>query len=73
MNDKLKSKIENLPKTSGIYKYKDKNAKVIYVGKAVNLKNRVRSYFNIASWKDRPKLCFMIPKVKEIKTIGEAF
>ena len=42
---KLKSKIENLPKTSGIYKYKDKNAKVIYVGKAVNLLSRVKSYF----------------------------
>lgn len=45
MNDKLKNKIDKLPKTFGVYKYKDKAGKVIYVGKAVNLLNRVKSYF----------------------------
>ncbi len=45
MNNKLKSKIENLPKTCGVYKYIDINRKIIYVGKAVNLFNRVKSYF----------------------------
>ena len=65
----LKTQLKSLPILSGVYMMLGKKGEVIYVGKAVNLKNRVRSYFNIASWKDRPKLCFMIPKVKEIKTV----
>jgi excinuclease ABC subunit C len=41
----LQLKLENLPTNPGIYQFKDKNGKVIYVGKAKNLRNRVRSYF----------------------------
>ena len=47
----------------------DKKGDVIYIGKALNLKSRVRSYFNVTSWKDRPKLNFMMPKVCEVKTV----
>lgn len=46
MNEfRLENKINNLPKSPGVYLYKNKNGKVIYVGKAVNLRNRVKSYF----------------------------
>jgi len=38
-------KIKNLPKTPGIYQYFDKNGKLLYIGKAKNLFNRVKSYF----------------------------
>lgn len=41
----LKEKIKNLPTNPGVYIYKNKNGKVIYIGKASNLRNRVRSYF----------------------------
>jgi len=41
----LKDKIKNLPSNPGVYIYKNKNGKVIYVGKASNIRNRVRSYF----------------------------
>lgn len=41
----LKEKIKNLPKTPGIYKMKNTNGDIIYVGKAKNLKQRVSSYF----------------------------
>ncbi len=41
----LSTQIKNLPKTPGIYIYKDTDGKVLYVGKAKNLKNRIRSYF----------------------------
>ncbi|MCJ7764335.1 MAG: excinuclease ABC subunit UvrC, partial [Thiovulaceae bacterium] len=37
--------IKNLPKSPGIYQYFDKNGKLLYVGKAKNLYNRVKSYF----------------------------
>lgn len=41
----LKAKISILPDTPGVYTYYDKDGKVIYIGKAVNLKRRVSSYF----------------------------
>lgn len=41
----LKEKIRSLPKTPGIYKMKNTQGKIIYVGKAKNLKQRVSSYF----------------------------
>ena len=41
----IKSKLELLPTSPGCYIHKDKNATIIYVGKAKNLRNRVRSYF----------------------------
>ena len=41
----IKSKLELLPTSPGCYIHKDKNETIIYVGKAKNLRNRVRSYF----------------------------
>ena len=46
MNNTIKAKLELLPDSPGCYLHKDKNGTVIYVGKAKNLKNRVRSYFH---------------------------
>ncbi|VKO78431.1 excinuclease, subunit C [Streptococcus pneumoniae] len=45
MNNLIKSKLELLPTSPGCYIHKDKNGSIIYVGKAKNLRNRVRSYF----------------------------
>ncbi len=45
MNKKLVQKLNNLPKEPGVYLYRNKGKRVIYVGKAINLKNRVSSYF----------------------------
>ena len=41
----LKEKLKTLPKKPGVYLHKDKDGTVIYVGKAINLYNRVNSYF----------------------------
>ena len=59
VKDKIRAKVESLPTTPGVYRWKDKNGRVIYVGKAVNLKNRVRSY--VREDKNRsPKVAAMI-------------
>jgi excinuclease ABC subunit C len=46
MNSNLESKIKNLPDNPGVYQFLNEKGKVIYVGKARNLKNRVKSYFH---------------------------
>ncbi|OJH39626.1 excinuclease ABC subunit UvrC [Cystobacter ferrugineus] len=45
MDAKLEAKLEALPTEPGVYLMKDRRGEVIYVGKAINLRNRVRSYF----------------------------
>src|ERR1700730_14787583 len=45
LSEKLKSKLEELPKQPGVYFHKDAAGKIIYIGKAAVLKNRVGSYF----------------------------
>jgi excinuclease ABC subunit C len=45
MNSVLESKIKHLPNNPGVYQFKNDKGKVIYVGKAINLKSRVKSYF----------------------------
>ncbi len=46
MRDELKLKISLLPDSPGVYRYKNRDGVIIYVGKAKNLKRRVNSYFN---------------------------
>jgi excinuclease ABC subunit C len=41
----LIDKLQDLPKSAGVYQYFDKNNKLLYIGKAKNLRNRVKSYF----------------------------
>jgi excinuclease ABC subunit C len=45
MDAKLEAKLDTLPTEPGVYLMKDRQGEIIYVGKAVNLRNRVRSYF----------------------------
>ncbi|MFA6977831.1 MAG: excinuclease ABC subunit UvrC [Ignavibacteriaceae bacterium] len=46
MNEVLETKLNNLPASPGVYQFFNDKQNVIYVGKAKNLKNRVRSYFH---------------------------
>lgn len=63
----ISEKLESLPALPGIYQFLDKNEKVIYIGKAKNLRNRVRSYFNKNL--DSPKTQVMVEKVSDLTTI----
>ena len=47
---KLQSKLANLPAQAGVYYHLDEKGDIIYVGKAANLKARVRQYFQSAAW-----------------------
>ena len=61
----IKSKLKNLPASPGVYLMKDGKHKVIYVGKAKNLKNRVRSYFQ-KSTDDRLYTEYLVRRVADI-------
>ncbi len=50
--NKLENKLSKLPSTPGVYFYKNDNAEIIYIGKAANLKNRVRQYFQNSRTRD---------------------
>ena len=67
MNSKLETKIKNLPSNPGVYQFLNDKGKVIYVGKANNLKNRVRSYFheNLSS----PKTEILVKKINDLELI----
>ena len=62
---KLQAKLDSLPDACGVYLMKDAHSKVIYVGKAVNLRSRVRSYFQ-ASSDERVFVEHMVPKVADL-------
>lgn len=60
-------KLKTLPKQPGVYFFKDKDRKIIYIGKAAVLKNRVSSYFQ-ATAKD-PKTTIMITYIADVDWI----
>ena len=61
--EKLEEKIRMLPDSPGCYLMKDDRGEIIYVGKAVNLKNRVRSYFRDTA--HTPKVAAMIAHIDD--------
>jgi excinuclease ABC subunit C len=67
MNAVLEDKLNSLPSVPGIYQFLNEKGKVIYVGKAKNLRNRVRSYFK--SKVDSPKTEILVPKIFDLQLI----
>lgn len=67
MKDHLKLIVQSLPDKPGVYQYFDKNGKILYVGKAKNLKKRVSSYFNKIH--DSGKTRVLVSKIEDIQTI----
>jgi excinuclease ABC subunit C len=64
---RIKNKIKSLPKSSGVYEFRDKQGKILYIGKATSLKDRVGSYFLKNVHLDRPNIEPMISQIADIK------
>ena len=68
MNETIKKKLRTLPETPGVYLMKNDAGKIIYVGKAKVLKNRVRQYFmNMGS--HTPKVLAMVSNIADFEYI----
>ncbi|MDP4221330.1 MAG: GIY-YIG nuclease family protein, partial [Bacteroidota bacterium] len=66
----LEERLESLPKSPGVYQFKNAAGKVIYVGKAKNLKNRVRSYFqNYRRGTGDAKLRVLVEKIADVELL----
>jgi excinuclease ABC subunit C len=68
----LEATVRNLPLLPGCYLYYDKKGEVIYVGKAVSLRNRVRSYFNPNTWVVYPKTGRLVKEIARIEFVVRA-
>ncbi len=67
MVQSLQAVVRSLPEKPGVYRYYDKEGKILYVGKAKNLRKRVASYFNKEPGSG--KLRLLVRKIAEIKFI----
>jgi excinuclease ABC subunit C len=65
VDDNLKLKLANLPTSPGVYLFKNRDGKVIYIGKARNLRHRVRTYFNSSRNLD-PKTMRLVASVADL-------
>lgn len=68
-SEQLVKQLAGLPDSPGCYIFKDTLGEILYIGKALSLRSRVRSYWSDISWRERPKLAVMMPKVCTIDTI----
>ncbi|OLS02520.1 GIY-YIG nuclease family protein [Tissierella creatinophila] len=69
INKSLKTKILSLPESPGIYKMLDKEKNIIYIGKSISLKKRVRTYFSEKpKWEKVKKLTPLIDDIEYIVT-----
>lgn len=68
MKSNIELKLDTLPNTPGIYKFLNNKGEILYIGKAIDLKKRVSSYF-LKDPIDRPRIMQMLPLVSDIQTI----
>lgn len=67
MTELLLNKVADLPASPGVYIYRDAKARIIYIGKAKNLRNRVRSYFRAEV--DSSKTAALVERIAELEYI----
>ena len=68
MNNQIERKLSTLPDLPGVYKFLDKNQNILYIGKAINLRKRISSYFQKDIY-DRPRIIQMLPLVDDVDII----
>jgi excinuclease ABC subunit C len=66
MNDVIKDKLASLPTAPGVYFHKDSKGDIIYIGKAANLRSRVRQYFQKSRFRD-PKTDVLVAEIADIE------
>ncbi len=67
-SEHVQTQLETLPRRPGVYLMRDAAATVIYVGKAVDLRSRVRSYFHASAW-ENPKVRAIVDEVADLEFI----
>jgi len=67
----LKLKLKNLPPSPGIYMFKDAKGRIVYIGKAKNLRNRVRTYFQSSGRLD-VKTSRMVSQIVDVELMATA-
>jgi len=67
--DRLKQILERLPRSPGVYLMRDKQGRILYVGKAVNLRSRVRQYFAPGSSDNRLQIGELLRRVDDVDTV----
>ena len=65
--ESVSDKLANLPSRPGVYLMRDRAGKVIYVGKAKDVRARVRAYFNNSD--ERSQIQFLLRKVEDVETL----
>ena len=68
MNEVLQEQVAHLPGSPGVYIMRDAQERILYVGKAVNLKNRVRSYFQ-SNRNHSVKTMALVAKIESLEYI----
>jgi excinuclease ABC subunit C len=68
----MKTVIQDLPSSAGVYQYFDEKGKLLYVGKAKNLKNRVKSYWRFTpafqpNATQSPRIVKMLHEAKQLE------
>jgi excinuclease ABC subunit C len=70
ISDKVKERLQQLPDKPGVYVMRDRQGKIIYIGKAASLRSRVRHYFQAATLRSAdPKLRGLINSVDDFEFI----
>jgi excinuclease ABC subunit C len=67
-NEQLSGKLESLPASPGVYQFRDKSGDLLYIGKAISIRNRVRQYFQKRPT-GSPRIDLMISKIHDVEIL----